>query len=75
MSKEYSKGYGSPFDRGGADSYYHRRPKPHKIISETEEGTGRQYFKVVYDLTEEEVEAYNAGYEDNEDSGGKKDWG
>lgn len=75
MSKDHQKGHGSPFDRGGADSYYDRRSNPHKIISATEEGTGRQYFKVIYDLTEEEIEAYNAGYDENEKLGHKKDWG
>ena len=63
------------FDRGGADSYYHRPRKPHKIISSTEEVTGRQFFETINDLTPEEVEAYNAGYDENEELGHKKDWG
>lgn len=75
MSKDYQKGHGSPFDRGGADSYYHRPRKPHKIIASTEEVTGRQFFEEVTDLTPEEVEAYNAGYDENEEMGHKKDWG
>jgi len=75
IHEKYRKGYGSPFDRGGADSYYHRPRNPHKIVSETEEVTGRQFFKEIIDLTPEEVEAYNAGYEDNEENGDKKDWG
>lgn len=75
MKKDYEKGHGSPFDRGGADSYYHRPESPHKIIATTDEETGRQQFQTITDLTPEEVEAYYAGYQDNENSGAKKDWG
>lgn len=75
MIKQHKKGRGSPFDRGGCDSYYHRPPKPHKVVSATDEQTGRQFFETITDLTPEEVEAYNAGYDENEELGHKKDWG
>ena len=65
----YDMRHGSPYDRGGADSYYHRPPEPHYWP----EGTGNGV--KVTDLTAEEVEAYLAGYEDNEKYGEKKNWG
>lgn len=51
------RGHGSPYDRGGADSWYMRHPSPHKWI----EGKGR-----VTDLTAEEIKEYYAGFEANE---------
>jgi hypothetical protein len=65
----YDQSHGSPWDRGSADSYYHRPPEPHYWP----EGTGNGV--KVTDLTPEEVEAYLAGYEDNEKYGEKKNWG
>ena len=62
---EYQKNHGSPFDRGKADSYYHRCRSPHKRIES----------KKITDLTYEEIKAYNAGYDENEQYGNKKDWG
>jgi hypothetical protein len=67
--KNYDRSHGSPYDRGDADSYYHRPPEPHYWP----EGTGNGV--KVTDLTAEEVEAYLAGYEDNEKYGEKKNWG
>ena len=61
--------HGSLYDRGGADSYYGRGPRPHWWP----EGTG--HGQEVTDLTAEECEEYMAGYDDNEASGFKKDWG
>ena len=75
IHEKYRLGYGSPFDRGGADSYYHRPRKPHKVVSATDEDTGYQFFETITDLTPEEVEAYQAGYDENEELGDKKDWG
>jgi hypothetical protein len=68
--KEYDQYHGSPFDRGSADSYYHRARNPHKG------GSGGQFgFTPITDLTPAEVEAYHAGYDYNEQFGDKKDWG
>ena len=66
----YDKHHGSPFDRGSADSYYHRPRNPHKG------GSGGDYgFTPITTLTAEEIEAYHAGYDYNEQYGDKKDWG
>jgi hypothetical protein len=71
---------GSPFDRGTADSWYSRPKSPHYYPN----GTGNDP-KIVpphqgyggtptASMKPSEVEAYYAGYEYNEQSGGKKDW-
>lgn len=60
--------HGGLFDRGGADSWYSRPRDPHWYP----EGTGHGERVKVY--TEEEVAEYNAGYDHNEQFGGKKDW-
>jgi hypothetical protein len=66
--KTYVQKHGSPFDRGSADSYYHRPPSPHKYPN----GTGN--LPRVEELTEEEIQAYNAGYQFNERFGEKKEY-
>lgn len=67
--KTYENRHGGAFDRGSADSYYGRPREPHFY----EGGTGTSVR--VEDLTPEEIEAYHAGYEYNEQFGDKKDWG
>ena len=67
---EYSKRHGGPWDRGSADSYYHREFRPHYF-------KGATYSTDRVDerhMTAEELAAYKAGYYDNEESGNKKDW-
>lgn len=66
--KTYDKRHGGPFDRGSADSYYGRPFNPHYY-----EGATYSTEKVT-ELTQEEVEAYTAGYEFNEECGDKKQW-
>ena len=66
---EYDTTHGSPFDRGSADSYYGRWRNPHKGGSR-----GSMGWDEITDLTPEEVEAYHAGYDHNEQYGDKKDW-
>ena len=44
--------HGCPFDRGSADAYYYREPKPHY----------KRNGVVVFDLTPEEEDAYDIGY-------------
>jgi hypothetical protein len=61
--------HGSLWDRGSADSYYNRGARPHWWP----QGTG--HGQEVTDLTEAERAEYMAGYDDNEQSGDKKDWG
>jgi hypothetical protein len=67
---KYDQRNGGPFDRGGADSWYDRGRRPHYFKGQSyasEEVPESQ-------MTPEEIEAYLAGYDDNEASGGKKDW-
>lgn len=65
------KRHGGPYDRGSADSYYGRGRNPHYYKGNT--GTSdRVEYK---DMTPDEVVAYMAGYDDNEESGCFKDWG
>jgi hypothetical protein len=66
--EKYDESHGSPFDRGSADSWYSRAKNPHKG------GVGGDSGPRIEKLTPEEIEAYNAGYEWNEQFGGKKDW-
>tara|TARA_R110000772_G_scaffold60742_1_gene137065 strand:- start:6016 stop:6246 length:231 start_codon:yes stop_codon:yes gene_type:complete len=60
--------HGSLYDRGAADSWYRRSSAPHWFPN----GTSNP--PLVDDLTEEQIEEYVAGYEDNEIFGDHKDW-
>lgn len=62
--------HGSPFDRGAADSWYHRAKVPHKGGVGGDSGPRVE----AIDLTEAERWQYYAGYEYNERFGGKKEW-
>ena len=66
----YDERHGGPYDRGMADSHYGRPRQPHYYVGDTYK-TPRISGK---DLTPNEVEAYHAGYDDNEESGDKKEW-
>jgi len=66
--KVYDERHGGAFDRGSADSYYDRPRSPHYYVG----GTGNS--DRIEDLTPEELEAYHAGYDYNEQYGDKKDW-
>lgn len=67
--KEYDDRHGGPFDRGGADSYYRRPRRPHYFQGDT-------YSTVeITKLTPEELDAYNAGYDENEYQQCFKDYG
>ena len=71
ITQQYDQRHGSPWDRGSADSYYHRAPRPHYFLGDT-----YQSAEVTEELmTLEQVQAYMAGYEHNEQFGDKKDWG
>ena len=67
----YSTRHGGPFDRGSADSYYHRGIEPHYYV----EGTSTSPRIEEVQMTEKEISDYMAGYEWNEQFGDKKDWG
>ncbi len=60
--------HGSLYDRGSADSYYHRKPGPHYG------GVGGDSGPTVPVTDEASVAEYMAGYEANERSGAKKEW-
>ena len=66
--KTYDSAHGSFFDRGAADSYYGRGRTPHRG------GVGGDSGERIEATTQEEVEAYNAGYDYNERFGDKKSW-
>lgn len=63
------RGYGSPYDRGGADSYYRRGRKPHYYMNETYRS------QRITELTEAEIAEYNAGFDENEANENFKDYG
>jgi hypothetical protein len=68
---DYDTRHGGPYDRGGADSYYRRGFKPHYYSGGTMQSD--EIPEVL--MTTNEVDAYRAGYNDNEDLGDFKDWG
>lgn len=69
-SKVYNTRHGGPFDRGSADSWYNRDIDPHYYTG----GTGMSDRIEEKDMTKEEIEEYMAGYEYNEEFGGKKEY-
>lgn len=69
--QQYDTSHGSPYDVGECDSYYYRPKSPNYWIGGSKI-RGTHVFEK--DMTPEQIEAYNAGYDDNEASGAKKDW-
>jgi len=69
-SKLYDPRHGGPFDRGSSDSWYSRDVNPHYFIGGTyeTEPLGKSF------MSAEQIEAYMAGYNWNEEFGGKKEW-
>jgi len=66
----YNTRHGGPFDRGAADSWYSREFNPHYYVG----GTGMSDKVEMAQMTAEEITAYTAGYNWNEQHGGKKEW-
>lgn len=64
----YDNRHGGPFDRGSADSWYDRPSNPHYFVG------GSYDTEAITELTDEERDAYLAGYAWNEEFGGKKSW-
>lgn len=62
-TKKYDDRHGGPYDRGSADSYYRRGRNPHYYVGAT------GHTEPITNLTPEELEAYHAGYNDNEAAG------
>ena len=67
----YDTRHGGAFDRGAADSYYHREIRPHYFVG----GTYNSERVAEDKMTAKEIADYLAGYEWNEKFGDKKDWG
>lgn len=67
---KYDERHGGPFDRGAADSYYNRPKEPHYYAG----GTGTSLRIPQADMTFDDVLAYNAGYDENERQGNKKEY-
>ena len=67
-SPKFPAAHGSPYDRGGADYYYHRPRKPHKG------GVGGNSGPRIEELTEAEQAEYELGYCDAEKHGDRKDY-
>lgn len=61
----YCEDNGSPYDRGGADSYYRRGFDPHWYPLGTYNGDRVEQ----QDMTEYQIAAYHAGFTDNEKLG------
>jgi len=66
----YTPRHGGPYDRGGADSYYRRGPQPHFYVEDT--GSSRRIER--FEMRDEEIKAYMAGYNENEKSANFKNW-
>ena len=66
--QQYDNRHGSPFDRGSADAYYGRPIKPHYYVGKT----GSSKLVSEAEMSKEEIEAYLAGFNQQDDF---KDWG
>lgn len=66
----YDQRHGGPFDRGSADSYYHRPFDPHYYTG----GTGVSELITLAQMTADDIVAYTAGYNWNEQYGAKKNY-
>jgi len=68
--------HGSPYDRGSADSWYRRQAQPHYMI----DGARVEHYMIdgarveQADMTAEQIAEYEAGFADNEKTGGRKDY-
>ena len=67
-----NKDHGSPYDRGGADFWYHRPRDPHWYPEGTYRG---ERIDPTNGMTEQEIKEYHLGYDDAEEWGEQKDWG
>lgn len=65
---EFDARHGGPWDRGSADSYYHRKPEPHYYVGNT--GSTER----ITNLSQNERAEYMAGYHWNEAQDYKKQW-
>jgi len=63
--------HGNAYDRGSADAYYGRPYNPHYYVGATY--SSERITKE--SMTEWELNSYDAGYQDQANSGDFKDWG
>ena len=70
LDRVFNARYGGPFDRGSADSWYSRGIDPHYYEGNS---LASKRFSI-HEMTEEQVAEYLAGYQYNEEFGGKKDY-
>ena len=70
MMVAYDKTHGGAWDRGSADSYYGRPRDPHMYPN----GTYNEPRIPMSLMSTEEIDAYHAGYDENEQFGDKKNW-
>lgn len=68
LDMHFEKEHGSYYDRGSADSYYGRPRDPHRG------GVGGMSGPRIEATHPEDIAAYHAGYNFNEQFGDKKDW-
>lgn len=68
-NKKYDTRHGGPWDRGNADFYYHRPRQPHFYLGDTAQST----FIPTSEMTDEQIEAYHAGYDQGEADGVQKE--
>lgn len=64
------KRHGGPYDRGSADSYYQRGPRPHYYVK----GLMNSEHVEEENMTEQEIAEYMQGFNDNENIRNFKDW-
>lgn len=62
--------HGSPYDRGTADSYYGRAKNPHYYPN----GSYNDPLMTEKEMTVEQIQDYNNGFDDNERDGFFKEW-
>ena len=71
MLRMANETHGSPFDRGSADSWYGRKREPHFYPH----GTYTGIRVPEYEMSPQEIEAYNRGFDENEaDPAARKVW-
>lgn len=68
QGKTYDQRHGGAFDRGAADSYYNRPRNPHYFTGDTYSSQ-----KILLE-SGPAYDAYQAGYDWNEQFGDKKQW-
>jgi hypothetical protein len=69
--KKYDARHGGPYDRGRADAWYLRECVPHYYKG----GTHTSELVEKADMTEDEIKAYTAGFDEGMEWGEHKDWG